>query len=119
MKGKIFGVECSKVFIKHYVYVMLINPTIFKINLSTVLDAAESKKLSKWELEKMKDDYEARLDKLICPNCRKPQSFDEFYEKKRNCSQCKMKYEKLNATSGISRYLIDSHNFHIFDVAAV
>jgi transcription initiation factor IIE alpha subunit len=98
---------------------MLINPTIFKINLSTVLDAAESKKLSKWELEKMKDDYEARLDKLICPNCRKPQSFDEFYEKKRNCSQCKMKYEKLNATSGISRYLIDSHNFHIFDVAAV
>ena len=49
----------------------------------------------------MSEDYEARLDKLICPSCRKPQSFDEFFEKKRNCSQCKLKFEKLNVTSGI------------------
>mmetsp|Transcript_32090 Transcript_32090/g.46253 ORF Transcript_32090/g.46253 Transcript_32090/m.46253 type:complete len:458 (-) Transcript_32090:1038-2411(-) len=65
-------------------------------------ESSTSKGLSKWELESLKNDYEARLDKLMCPSCKKPQSFDEYYEKKRNCSQCPKKFEKLNITSGMS-----------------
>lgn len=78
---------------------------MFVCVLST--DAAQSKgKLSKWEFEALKNDYEARHDKLMCPNCRKPQSFDEFFEKKRNCSQCQKKFEKLNVTSGASSFTL-------------
>jgi len=68
-------------------------------------ESSTSKGLSKWELEALKNDYEARHDKLMCPNCKKPQSFDEFYEKKRNCSQCQKKFEKLNITSGWKRII--------------
>lgn len=57
---------------------------------------------SKAELDTMEADYEIKLDKLQCPQCKKPQSFDEFIEKKRNCSQCSKKFEKLNVTSGVS-----------------
>jgi hypothetical protein len=62
------------------------------------------KKVGKGQLEGLKADYAARLDKLACPNCRKEQSFDEFFESKRECSQCpgKPRFTKLNITSGVN-----------------
>ena len=51
-------------------------------------------------------DYEAKIDKLGCPTCKKVQSFTEFFENKRECSQCKERFTKLktfNASSFESR----------------
>ena len=45
-------------------------------------------------LEYQKDDYKALLNKLICPNCKNEQSFDEFFEKIRNCRRCDEKFIK-------------------------
>lgn len=62
----------------------------------------KNKKVVKGQLESIKADYTARLDKLACPACRKEQSFDEFFENKRECSQCpgKPRFTKLNITTG-------------------
>lgn len=46
----------------------------------------------------MKEDYEARLDRLQCPTCRKYQSFDEYLEKRRICGQCKERFVKLHVS---------------------
>ena len=51
---------------------------------------------SKFLLESMKEDYEARLDRLQCPKCRKYQSFDEFLEKRRICGPCQQRFTKLH-----------------------
>lgn len=59
-------------------------------------------KIPQWKLDQMMADYDASLNKLQCPVCKKPQSFDEFIEKKRSCGKCKKRFEKLNVTSGIS-----------------
>ena len=37
-------------------------------------------------------DYEARLDKLICPKCKKEQSYDEYKSKVRECRMCKKRF---------------------------
>jgi ribosomal protein L37AE/L43A len=50
----------------------------------------------KAKMDVEEQDYNARLDKLACPKCKKTQSFDEFIEKRRFCSQCKEKFTKLN-----------------------
>ena len=34
-------------------------------------------------------DYEASQDKLACPECKRFQSFNDFWEKKRWCGQCR------------------------------
>ncbi len=49
---------------------------------------------SKAVLDQMEADYEARLDKLVCPKCEKPQSFKSFFEHKRECLNCKVRFEK-------------------------
>jgi protein-arginine kinase activator protein McsA len=46
----------------------------------------------------MKDDYEARLDRLQCPKCYKYQSFDEFMDKRRICGPCQERYVKLHVS---------------------
>ena len=51
---------------------------------------------NKAKSEAAKEDYEASLDKLQCPSCKKYQSFDEYIEKRRSCGQCKERYQKLN-----------------------
>ncbi len=45
-------------------------------------------------------DYEASHDKLGCPQCKRLQSFDEFWEKKRMCQVCNVRYVKVNVSSG-------------------
>jgi len=57
-------------------------------------------KISKSQYEAMKNDYDIQLDKLQCPQCLKPQSFDEYYEKRRICTQCHVKFTKLHITTG-------------------
>lgn len=49
--------------------------------------------------ESKKEDYEASLDKLQCPKCRKYQSFDEYVEKRRVCGQCQERYVRLNVVN--------------------
>jgi hypothetical protein len=65
-------------------------------------DIEKKKKIPKSELDAMQQDYEARLDKLQCPKCLKNQSFDEYFEKRRICTFCNVKFEKLNISSGTS-----------------
>jgi hypothetical protein len=60
------------------------------------------KPLSKTEYETMKQDYDSLLTKLQCPTCLKCQTFDEFLNKKRICTLCHVKFEKLNISSGLS-----------------
>lgn len=55
----------------------------------------EDKKKKKL-LESAEADYDAKLDKLACPQCKKEQSFLEYHEKRRYCSQCKEKFCRLN-----------------------
>jgi predicted RNA-binding Zn-ribbon protein involved in translation (DUF1610 family) len=57
--------------------------------------------VSKAEKAVMEEDYNARLDKLKCPNCGKEQSFDEFFERSRTCRLCNVKYAKANVSSGL------------------
>ncbi len=59
-------------------------------------------KVSKSEYDAMKVRYDESLTKLQCPKCLKPQSFDEFINKKRFCTSCSLKFQKLNVTSGLS-----------------
>ena len=47
-------------------------------------------------MESAKEDYLASHDRLMCPSCKREQSFDEFWEKKRICSACKVRYQKGN-----------------------
>lgn len=56
--------------------------------------------INKAMLDAQKEDYEARLDKLQCPKCRKYQSFDEFVDKRRHCGACKERYTKLHVSKG-------------------
>ena len=58
-------------------------------------DKTDDKKQKKL-LESAEADYDAKLDKLACPQCKKEQSFLEYYEKRRYCSQCGEKFCKLN-----------------------
>jgi ribosomal protein L37AE/L43A len=50
----------------------------------------------KAKLDTEEQDYDARLDKLACPTCKRTQTFAEYNEKRRYCSQCKEKFTKLN-----------------------
>lgn len=47
-------------------------------------------------------DYEAKLDKLQCPQCKKYQSFSEYLERRRFCGACKERYVKLHVSKGKS-----------------
>lgn len=40
---------------------------------------------------KKKEDFEARLDNKVCPQCGRVQSYEQFKENKRNCEVCKEK----------------------------
>jgi hypothetical protein len=55
---------------------------------------------SKALLNAQEEDYNARLDKLQCPKCRKHQSFDEFLSMKRLCGMCQERFVKLNVSKG-------------------
>jgi hypothetical protein len=53
--------------------------------------------LTNYESAKKKQselDYDALVDKLCCPKCKKNQSFEEFYENKRSCSACNVNFIK-------------------------
>jgi hypothetical protein len=52
------------------------------------------KRKNKSQIEKEKQDYDLRLDKLKCPKCNRFQSYDEYVDKKRNCSLCNVRYVK-------------------------
>ena len=55
----------------------------------------ESSGVSKAIKDALEKDYDAKQNKLSCPNCKREQTFDEFYEKKRFCSQCNERFEQL------------------------
>ena len=64
--------------------------------LERAYSKSENSKSKKSQRERESDDYEARLDKLVCPKCKKEQSFDEYVERRRFCSQCKERFVKGN-----------------------
>lgn len=63
-------------------------------------DIGKKQKLPESEYDALKQDYDVKLDKLQCPQCLKPQSFDEHLENRRFCSACNCKFEKINVTNG-------------------
>lgn len=65
-------------------------------------DIGKKKKIPQSQYDALKQDYDAKLDKLQCPKCLKPQSFDEHFENRRVCTACHVKFEKLNVSSGLS-----------------
>lgn len=62
----------------------------------------KNQKTKNLNLESLKDDYKALLDKLICPSCKSEQSFDENYEKIRECRRCNEKFIKSKTSNSIS-----------------
>lgn len=63
--------------------------------LERVTAPAKSKKADKFaEL-----DYDAKLDKLACPKCKREQSYDEYSEKKRVCGQCGIRFAQLHISN--------------------
>eukprot|EP01041_Mallomonas_annulata_P012430 gene12430-26148_t len=64
--------------------------------LERAFTKAETSKSKKSQLESMKEDYEAKHDRLQCPTCRKHQSFDEYMRRQRICQQCQQRYVQLN-----------------------
>lgn len=50
-------------------------------------------------IELLKADYAALLNKLICPSCKNEQTFDENYEKIRECRRCSEKYVKAKTSN--------------------
>lgn len=50
----------------------------------------------------MEDDYKALIDKLVCPTCKAEQSFDEYFEKIRQCRRCNEKYVKSKISNCFS-----------------
>ena len=59
----------------------------------------DNTKNSSSNIEFLKDNYKALLDKLICPNCLNFQSFEENFEKIRECRQCKEKFVKSKTSN--------------------
>lgn len=53
-------------------------------------------------IELLKADYEALLDKLICPSCKNEQSFDEIFEKIRECRRCNEKFVRAKTSNSSS-----------------
>lgn len=74
------------------------SPLLISTLLIRQFNAKKKNKESKFVLEGMKEDYEARLDRLQCPKCLKYQSFDEWYEKRRICGPCQQRFVKLNVS---------------------
>lgn len=70
--------------------------------LERAFGSGTSEKMNRKLLEGEKEDYEARLDKLACPSCKKEQSFDEYKSKKRECSQCKVRFTALKVFNASS-----------------
>lgn len=70
-------------------------------NFLETLAAQEASRKSKGKAtDHEKADYEAKLDKLSCPKCKREQSFDEFYEKRRTCTRCKERFRQIHVSSG-------------------
>jgi hypothetical protein len=69
--------------------------------LERLTQTTAKKGMSKSALESMEEDYNAKLDKLTCPQCKKSQSFAEVLDKRRFCSQCNQRFVKVNVTSGL------------------
>lgn len=71
--------------------------------LETLSAQDESRKAkSKGADDHMKANYEAKLDKLACPSCRREQSFDEWFQKKRLCSRCSERFRQINVSNATS-----------------
>lgn len=64
--------------------------------------SGEMTSLEKVQKQDAEEEYKARRDKLECPDhmakekCRREQSFTEWWEKKRFCPQCKVRFVNLN-----------------------
>mmetsp|Transcript_9466 Transcript_9466/g.14257 ORF Transcript_9466/g.14257 Transcript_9466/m.14257 type:complete len:400 (-) Transcript_9466:28-1227(-) len=70
----------------------------------------DGEKTQKHILNSLKEDYDARLDKLQCPKCRKFQSFDEYMERRRYCGGCQERYTKLHVSKGKTWELKQAEN---------
>jgi len=60
----------------------------------------KSGKAKKAEKDQAEQDYISSHDKLACPKCKKEQSFDQFWDKKRECMECNLRFVKVNVSSG-------------------
>jgi len=60
---------------------------------------ASRKAKSKGADDHVKADYEAKLDKLACPKCKREQSFDEWFQKKRSCGRCQERFRQINVSN--------------------
>ena len=55
-------------------------------------EANERKRLQEMAFQKGKNDYDALVDKKVCPVCTATQSYDEVKEKRKNCPNCQVAY---------------------------
>eukprot|EP00903_Cladosiphon_okamuranus_P006171 g6068.t1 len=55
-------------------------------------EAYSSYSRQKLETRRGEDEYAARVEKLECPQCHNPQSYDEFVSKKLKCGGCDVAY---------------------------
>lgn len=59
-------------------------------------------KVDELKQQEAEERYKVSLDKLACPQCKAKQSFDEFWEKKRFCQRCQVRYVKLNVCDPVA-----------------
>ncbi|KAJ0405562.1 hypothetical protein P43SY_009611 [Pythium insidiosum] len=52
------------------------------------MEAAERNRQKKLEMTRGEKEYNANLNKKICPKCQVPQSYSEFRDKKKRCQTC-------------------------------
>lgn len=50
-----------------------------------------------------KKDYDAKIDKKICPKCHAKQSYDEVKEKRKLCPNCRVEYSYVNTWQKVSK----------------
>lgn len=72
------------------------------IFVERLTQTTNKKGMSKAALDALEADYEAKIDKLSCPKCKKTQSFSEVMDKRRICSQCNERFIKAHVSSGLN-----------------
>ena len=55
-------------------------------------EAMERSRRQQMEFNRGKAEYDAKIDKRVCPQCGAKQSYDEFKEKRKKCPNCRVDY---------------------------
>ena len=67
------------------------------------MDAKERSRRVKLQREQGRKDYEAKLDKKVCPICKTIQKYEEVLDKKKFCMECNVVYRSVKTWSHVEK----------------